>query len=281
MNKLLNSEKRSFSLSFDLYGDFPQKLKIQAYDNNKPFSYYYKSATDVSTKGKRVTLKFPLSPNGLMVLVYPDSYSDYRDYIQQTAGRNEGFGIKNTKIETLKTYPIWLSKEDESFIRFAEKFSTNAANYSATQRNGIPSIYKSDDGKFVINYFDVITERNGSTVSTPARIGHDTGEIDVAKRDFLKYTIPGRMAILLHEYAHKHLNNKAGLKMSDEIGADINALNIYLSLGFSPYEALNVFLNVFENANNEMNHQRYLVLNDFVDKFQKGELAQYYKTETK
>jgi hypothetical protein len=264
-----------------LYGDFPQKLKIQAFDNNKPFSYYYNSATDVSQKGKRVTLKFPLSPNDLMIVIYPDSYSDYNDYMRQTGGAGAGFSIKNTKIETLKTYPIWLSKEDESFILFAEKFAKNAALYSATQSNGIPSIYKSDDGRFVINYFNIITERDGTTVSTPARIGHDSGEIDIAKNAFLKYTIPGRMAILLHEYAHKYLNTKSGLDMSDEIGADINALNIYLSLGFSPYEALNVFLSVFEGANNEMNHQRYLILNDFVDKFQKGELKQYYKTETK
>ena len=92
----------------------------------------------------------------------------------------------------------------------------------------------------------------------------------------MQYSIPGRMAILLHEYCHKYVNESTGLKMSDEIGADINALNIYLSLGYSPIEAGLVFLKVFETANNEFNHKRYIVLKDFMTKFVNGDLKQYY-----
>ena len=276
MQKVFPSNKRPFSLSLQVSTLMPMKLRVQAFDKRKPYSMYYKMAGKVDQNGRSFNLTFPLSPDELVVRVFPDSFKTYDEYKRFSNDAQRLISIKSTKVGLLKTTPIWLSKDDRDFIKFAEWFSTNASVLSATQTNSIPSIYKSDSGKFVINYFTKIRNKDGTYVSTPARVGHESGEIDVSKVDFMQYSIPGRMAILLHEYCHKYVNESTGLKMSDEIGADINALNIYLSLGYSPIEAGLVFLKVFETANNEFNHKRYIVLKDFMTKFVNGDLKQYY-----
>ena len=81
-----------------------------------------------------------------------------------------------------------------------------------------------------------------------------------------------RLVILLHEFSHKYMNPKIGREISDEVSADINALNIYLSLGYPMIEAQYAFLKVFKGANNELNKRRYLILDDFMKKFESGEL---------
>ncbi len=277
MQKVFPSNKKSFSLQFNV-ASIPQKMKIQALDRNKPYSYYYATQGNIDDKGRDFDLTFPISPDELVVRVYPDRFKSYSDYLQYSNPAQRNIQISGTKVSSLKTTPIWLSPDDKEFIKFAEWFCQNAGILSATQANGIPSIYKSDGGKFEIHYHTKIKNKDGSYVNTPARIGHETGYIEVSQVDFRNFTIPGRMAILCHEYSHKYVNPKTGLKISDEVGADINGLNIYLSLGFSPVEAHLVFLKVFETANNEMNHKRYQILNDFIDKFMKGQLKQYYKS---
>lgn len=277
MQKVFPTNKKKFGLSFKAATAMPTNLKIVAYDKNKPHTYYYNTAGKVDSKGRQFDLKFPLSPDELVVQIYPDKFKNYQEYQRYGNPMEKNIAIGDTKLETLKSYPIWLSNDDREFIKFAEWFSSNAGILSATQANNVPSIYKSTNGKFEIHYFDVILNKDGGVVGTPARIGHNSGIIEISKRDFLRYTVQGRMAILLHEYAHKYINPRKGLKPQDEVGADINALNIYLSLGYSPIEAHLVFLKVFQNANNEFNHKRYLILNDFIQKFMAGQLDAYHK----
>jgi ferritin len=81
------------------------------------------------------------------------------------------------------------------------------------------------------------------------------------------------MAILLHEFSHKYKNPKIGLKISDEVGADINALYIYLGLGFSKVDAICVFANVFLKAQSEGNIQRMRKILDYIDRFEQQEFA--------
>jgi hypothetical protein len=273
--KVFPSNKKPFSLALNVSTLIPMKLKVQAFDKRRPYAVYYRMAGNVDRNGRTFNLSFPVSPDELLIRVFPEQYKTYDEY-QRYSNDAQRIVVNEAKVGPLKTTPIWLSNDDRDFIKFAEWFSTNASVLSATQVNQIPSIYKSDSGKFVIHYHTKIRNKDGSYVTTPARIGHTSGEIDVSQVDFMKYSIPGRMAILLHEYSHKYVNESTGLKVSDEIGADINALNIYLSLGYSPIEAGLVFLNVFETANNEYNHKRYLALKDFMTKFTNGQLAQYY-----
>ena len=89
-----------------------------------------------------------------------------------------------------------------------------------------------------------------------------------------------RMIILLHEYSHKYLNPTVNKPIAYETGADINALRIYLALGYPPSEAHYAFLHVFKDANNHQNHKRYEIIKDFIYKFTNGEIEGSCKFKT-
>ena len=64
-----------------------------------------------------------------------------------------------------------------------------------------------------------------------------------------------------------------GLDISNEVGADINALYIYLGLGFSKIDAICVFANVFLKAQTKGNMERMRKIMDYIQKFENGEFA--------
>ncbi len=167
-------------------------------------------------------------------------------------GENGSFGVDDIQVGRLKTdYSNSNFSKDEvkSFINFAEEFSYDAGSIPAEAE------YTSDDGVFTISYLTNI-KSNGEVVPTPARISQNDGLIEVSKTDFLRYTIPMRMAILLHEFAHFYLNEV----MEDEVEADKNSLELYLGLGYPRIDAYNVYLDVFENSPSELNKERYEAL---------------------
>ena len=76
----------------------------------------------------------------------------------------------------------------------------------------------------------------------------------------MEYTVPMRMAILLHEFAHFYLNEN----IDDEIEADLNGLLVYLGLGYPRIEGYQAFLDVFQTNPNQANKNRYDVINNFI-----------------
>ena len=109
-------------------------------------------------------------------------------------------------------------------------------------------------------------KEDGQVVPTPARISQTDGMMEVSKADFLRYTVPMRMAILLHEFAHFYLNEV----MEDEVEADHNSLQLYLGMGYPRIDAYNVYLDVFENSPSELNKDRYEALNKLFQSNYKG-----------
>ena len=89
----------------------------------------------------------------------------------------------------------------------------------------------------------------------------------------LKYTIAMRMIILLHEFSHKYKNPLMNLPISDEIGADLNALYLYLGCGFSKVDAIFVFANVFLKAQTQSNLERMNKIMEYIKKFENEEYA--------
>lgn len=71
------------------------------------------------------------------------------------------------------------------------------------------------------------------------------------------------MAILLHEFSHVYMNDN----VDDEVEADLNALLIYLGLGYPRIEAFEVFCKTFANAPTPQNKLRYDRIKNFIDKF--------------
>jgi hypothetical protein len=254
-----------FSIIMGIKTNSPEYLNIVAYDKNQPSTIYINRGGEI--KGSReFELKFPQTPYNMVLSITNRKYGNLPNGQQ-----DKSFTINRFDVAELKTCPLWMDDDIKNFVEFAKWFSANADTLSAGDYK--PSIYRSDNAKFCIDYYNKIRDREtGAFVGTPARIGHDTGVIEVSKADFEKYSIPMRMVILLHEFSHKYMNPKLNRQINDEISADINALNIYLSLGYPYIEAQYAFLNVFRDANNEMNKRRYLILNDFMKKFNNGEL---------
>ena len=81
------------------------------------------------------------------------------------------------------------------------------------------------------------------------------------------------LLILLHEFSHKYKNPKLGLDISNETGADVNALYVYLGLGFSKIDAICVFANVFLVAQTKGNIERMRKIMDYIQKFESGQFA--------
>ena len=167
----------------------------------------------------------------------------------EVEGQTSALEIDNIEVMHLPTdfsSELFQRKDVQSFINFAEEFSYNANFIDAD------ASYFSDDERYEIKYLEVITE-NGEVDPTPARISQKTGVIEVSKRDFLRYTIPMRMAILLHEFAHFYVNKE----MTDEVEADKHSLTLYMGLGYPRIDAYNVYLDVFETTPTEGNKERY------------------------
>ena len=268
------SNRIPFTLVIAIESKGDVKLKITASDDKKPMTFFYNR--NIVVNGQReIQLKMPISPKILIVEIYNVEVGRYDN------DEDGSFRIVKFEPKKLKQNPVWLKPEDTSFMRFAKQFSENASILSAGDKK--PSIYRSDDAKYTIDYYDKIRDKKtGKVVSTPARIGHTTGIIEVSKHDFMQYTVPMRMVILLHEYAHKYKNPKIGKQISDEVAADINALSMYLSEGFSEVEAHRAFLTVFKGSDNAQNTRRYLILKDFIAKFNNGEMNNFitdYKTK--
>ena len=171
----------------------------------------------------------------------------------------------------LKTYSVWLDSATNDFLPLAVQFS-QVAGFTAASDKG--RIFTTPDKQFTIKYFNAIRDNlSGAVLNTPARIGHRTGIIETAKVKFDTYTIPMRMIILLHEFSHKYKNPKIGLEISNETGADINALYIYLGMGFSKIDAICVFANVFLKAQTKGNIERMRKIMDYIQRFENQEFA--------
>ena len=227
-----------------------EKIWIKVADLTKPNTYYIKRYSNVIGK-KSFFVNMPISPEVASVIVY-----------NAKNGSNEY--DRSFKVLSIRKLPlevkllVKLSKRTKAFVRFAEEFSEQAGFLPASKEG---DIYKSNNGKFRIDYFDIIRSKdNGKTISTPARISQLTGKIEVSAKAFRKYTIPMRMAILMHEYAHFYVNKVP----SDESEADINGLKIYFTRGYPKISAYNVFLNVFKRSPSNANKERYDMLDNFI-----------------
>jgi hypothetical protein len=230
----------------------PQKIRIRVLDAEQPntsFTDRYKTVNGESI----FYVRMPVSPKESLVYVYNE------------ANGNLPVGKDNTlEVESITKQPLekkldvidFSNNYIRSFINFSTRFCYNAGSLNS-------GTYVSDDGKFKIQYVPVIKDM-GVEHTTPARIDVDSGLIEVSKKHFLDFTIPNRMAILLHEFSHIFLNNN----IDDEIEADINGLLIYLGLGYPRIEAFEVFAKTFIVAPTEQNKERYDKIVNFIDNFE-------------
>ena len=236
VSEKINSNNEKFSIHVGIKCSGKKNLRVCVKDEGKVNSNYVDRSIVVNDT-RKIFFNFPISP------------------------------IKTP----LRDFNIWLDSDTQDFLSLSIPFAQVCGFETAT---GNGRLFTTNDKKYQIKYFDIIRDyKTGRTLNTPARIGHSTGRIEIAKIKFDKYTIPMRMAILLHEYSHVFRNPKIGLEINNEVGADINALYIYLGLGFSKIDAICVYANVFLKAQTKGNIERMRKIMDYIAKFENGDFA--------
>lgn len=170
------------------------------------------------------------------------------------AGQPDNVRVVKLEKSRLMQYPLCYSgKNVREFIDFAQAIC-----------NRLPYMpvgdYHSKNDKYQIDLYQVI----GGT-PTPARIHNVTGIIELSKEKMMRNTVPMNMAILLHEFSHYYLN----VELTNEIEADVNALKIYLGLGYPVVESHKAFTDVFTHADNALNRERYDYIFEYVNNFNK------------
>lgn len=255
---IYESNKRSFRLTIKIKTRSEKKFRVFAEEYQKVNSQY--ANREISVNGERsIYFSFVVSPEKLFIGII--NCADLKD-VDFEVEMLESF---------LPTYNIHVDSQAKKFIDFSTQFSQICGHNNATP-NGRPFVTK--DKEFTIKYYDVIRDKGGSPMSTPARIMHASGIIDVAECKFDNYTVAMREIILLHEFSHKYRNPKIGLQINNEFGADINALYYYLGMGWSKIDAITVFMKVFLSAQTEGNMKRARVIMDYINRFEKGEFAE-------
>ena len=253
-----NSNNEKFSLIISVKTNGTKRFRVWAEDLGKKNSKYADREIKVDGE-RRIYFSFAVSPKKLFIgCVNCENLED------------KDFEVVLMKTP-LRDYNIWLDQDTKDFLQLAIPFS-QISGFENANSNG--RIFTTDDKRFQIKYFDIIRDyASGKTLNTPARIGHQTGNIEIAKVKFDKYTVAMRMAILLHEFSHVYKNPKIDLEISNETGADINALYIYLGLGFSKIDAICVYANVFLKAQTKGNVERMRKIMDYIAKFENEDFA--------
>jgi len=256
-HQIYDSNNRKFCIYVTITCKGEKTFRCWAEDYGKPNSKYVDRK--ITVKGKRtIYFSFPVSPKQIFIGVANAEITSDKDF---EVSLLEG---------ELKTYNIHLDANTRNFLELAVPFC-QICGFKPASQNGI--VYKKNG--FTIKYFDIIRDyMSGKTISTPARIGHKSGNIEISKLRFDKYTVPMRIMIILHEFSHVYKNPKMGLEISNEIGADINALYIYLGLGFSKVDAICVFANVFLKAQTKGNIERMRKIMNYIAKFEQEHFAE-------
>lgn len=269
--KLVNTNREPQTWRLTVETASPQKIRIVVGNAKKPYTIYTDRYNTV--KGKAVFyVRMPQTPDVAFLDVINQKNGLKKD------GEDRTFKVTKFEKMALQTdYKIFdYNAKSKSFIEFLQDFCENAAIVSSNH-----SIYRSPDGVFRIDYLDNIhdlrqfvkdpktgqpikNKNYGRVMKTPARIGRKSGVIEVSKTLFLDYTVPMRMIVLLHEVAHVYLN-KVDI---DEVEADLNALKIYLGLGYPRIEAHQAFTEIFYNADTKLNRERYAVIRNYIQRFE-------------
>ncbi len=250
------SNKQPVILELTVETKSPQKIRVRVSDRNKDNTVYTNRFHTINGSFK-FFIRMPQSPPNATISVFNEAIGNKPPNADNT------FRVVSCKPKPFNNNKMkvweWKNKDVKSFVEFAQEFSENAGILSAGR-----SIYTSNDGKFRIDYVDVITDGD-KALNTPARINREKGIIDIAKDKFIGYTIPMRFAILCHEFSHFYLNKVK----DDEVEADLNALLIYLGMGYPRVEAYQAFTKVFIGSPSDLNKERIDKINQFITNFEK------------
>ncbi|PCJ55954.1 MAG: hypothetical protein COA79_20305 [Planctomycetota bacterium] len=229
-----------------------QRISIVVSHSSKPNTDYFRTSPVIKGRDAFI-VKIPKIPKRVTVEIWNDARGHMNN--------DPSFRIGKVRLSPI-VMPYGISKIDDpkvnSFAAFSDYFAENAGILSA--RN---SIYASPDGRFSIDYKDVIRDAEGEELTTPSRINSRTGVMEIAKKYYMGYTVPGRKAVQWHEYAHIHMNKNP----SDEMAADKHSIAMYLCMGNPTIEAFNVWCRIFKNRASDNNVARWDEIRNYIANF--------------
>jgi hypothetical protein len=249
----VNTKEQPVTLQIGVKVKTPTKIYLKVVDADKPLTSYTNRFATIEDCND-FFVRMPISPRRAQIIIKSENELDGSKDLTYKIVTAKKLPLK-TKLEAINMNPTI-----RRFVKFCQDFCKRASYVSAKG-----SIYTSDDGQFRIDYLDDIVGANGKSLKTPARISRTEGIIEVSKSKFLNYTVPMRMAILLHEFSHFYLNQD----MANETEADLNGLLVYLGLGYPRIDAYNVFTQVFATSPSGLNKERFEVIDNFIQNFDK------------
>lgn len=233
------SENNPIELKVSVTSKTPVSLILKGYDPNNINSIYFSREVDFFSGTQEFGIPMPLTPKLLKVCAFEKGNKNSRSV-----------SVSYVKAVPLtQTMPPYYNEKDQEYYDFIEEFCKNAGIYS-------PAIYYSRNKNFEIKLSKKIYNEDGTVSSTPARVFHDHGEIEVSQEKFNEMTVFMRMLILLHEYMHVRLPQVRD-PLKEEEKADLAALEVYKALNYPKTEALSSFIKVFRPVNES--HEKALI----------------------
>jgi len=245
MKTRIKTDRKKVVLAIKVQTNSPSKVRVRVSDSLKPFTYYTNRWNTVDGEAT-FFVNMPQSPKWSTLEIKGNLSG--KPKVRKMPLKQQ-FGCMDADTRLVRR-----------FLKFSQHFAENAGILEAGR-----SIYESDDGKFVINYLDIIRNDEGRKMKTPARVSQTKGIIEVSKWHFKKYTVPMRMAILLHEFSHYYINREP----SNETEADLHALIVYLGMGYPKIDAHMAFLKVFKDVPSDGNKERYDTIEEFIENFER------------
>ncbi len=198
-------------------------IRVIASDNAWMNTNYVNSRYEVKPGQQSIKINFPLS--GVVTNLEINCECD---------GVSNGSCMQLTDIQTmpLPIKQIYLTPADAKYFSFLKEF---------VQQSGAlaPGIYQNKDHTATIELYDIIKDKNGKELKTPARVDHDSGVVQISKKAFDQFSVPMRMFIGAHERVHYSYNT------TNEMDCDKNAVNITKAWGFPKLETLYAATKIF------------------------------------
>lgn len=147
---------------------------------------------------------------------------------------------------------IFKFEPSDDLLQTADYFSKNWKTLSF-------GTYDSDDGKYRIEYIEVIIdEKTNELINTSIRIGHTSGIIQISKSELIKLEITQNYIFFLILWC------VVQRKTNNLIESDILTLEYYVSTGRPVKDIILGYANMFKAHNNEINLKRMKAITDFL-----------------
>lgn len=220
---IIPTQKLKVNLRFTILYKRPLDLDIIGVDaDDRQTMFFHRIASNPHGAGEFVVdFPMPLSPERLSMGV-----------INKTTGNDSDYIIKSVSADWLPNKAVALTRDEIEFLDFFTEFSLKASHLSY-------GIYKKKGCKFWINYMPDIIDDDLGKISTPARIDHQTLEVQIAGNQFKQLTVPNRIVIGVHEFTHPYYDT------DNESLCDLNACRICLGLRFPATEIVYAFTKIF------------------------------------